>query len=137
MFKVGEPLHRANPTLSAIDVGFQWYGKASQLENILGCKTNHVLKRCLKTSDVIWASKEQTSLHLTYLSQWWTIKTILMFSSLLIKFRSSWILFQKKTEFISAEFVLSSVSTKLIGTYSFQASWFNCHFCHRLNNVNG
>ena len=58
MFKVGEPLHGGNPTLSAIDVGFQWYGKASQLENILGCKTNHVLKRCLKTSDVIWASKE-------------------------------------------------------------------------------
>ena len=58
MFKVVEPLHGGNPTLSAIDVGFQWYGKASQLENILGCKTNHVLKRCLKTSDVIWASKE-------------------------------------------------------------------------------
>ena len=37
MFKVGEPLHGGNPTLSAIDVGFQWYGKASQLENILGC----------------------------------------------------------------------------------------------------
>ena len=51
-----------------------------------------------------------------------------MFSSLLIKLRSSWILFQKKTGFISAEFVLSSVSTKLICTYSFQASWFNCHF---------
>ena len=45
MFKVGEPLHGGNPTLSAIDVGFQWYGKASQLENILGCKTNHVLQQ--------------------------------------------------------------------------------------------
>ena len=37
VFKVGEPLHGGNPTLSAMDVGFQWYGKASQLENILGC----------------------------------------------------------------------------------------------------
>ena len=33
---MGEPLHRGNPTLSAMDAGFQWYGKASQLENILG-----------------------------------------------------------------------------------------------------
>ena len=38
MFKVGEPFHGGIPTLLAIDVGFQWYGKASQLENILGSK---------------------------------------------------------------------------------------------------
>ena len=37
VFKVGESLHGGNPTLSAMDVGFQWHGKASQLENILGC----------------------------------------------------------------------------------------------------
>ena len=32
VFKVVEPLHRGNPTLSAMDAGFQRYGKASQLE---------------------------------------------------------------------------------------------------------
>ena len=37
VFKVVEPLHGGSPTLSAMDAGFQWYGKASQLENILGC----------------------------------------------------------------------------------------------------
>ena len=37
VFKLGEALHGGNPTLSAMDAGFQWYGKASQLENILGC----------------------------------------------------------------------------------------------------
>ena len=37
VFKVVEPLHGGSPTLSAMDAGFQWYGKASQLENILDC----------------------------------------------------------------------------------------------------
>ena len=36
VFKVGEPLHGGDPTLSAMDVGFQWYGKASLLENMFG-----------------------------------------------------------------------------------------------------